>query len=80
MSDSKKPPKGGSGEHPAVVAFREKLNSIAEHTVPAAEELVARIERLKAKSDHPPKDPRREEDDEEEEIPVDVVKLPDKKR
>jgi hypothetical protein len=28
-----------SGEHPDVAAFRDKLESIAEHTVPAADDL-----------------------------------------
>ncbi len=74
MTESKKPPKGGSGEHPVVVAFREKMDSIQEHTLSETSELLERIERLKAKSDAPPKDPRRE-GDEEEEIPVDVVEL-----
>lgn len=73
MSNANKPPKGGSGEHPAVIAFRAKMDSIQEHTIPAAEELAARVERLKAKSDRPPPDPRREDD---EEIPVDVVPPP----
>jgi hypothetical protein len=64
---------GRSGEHPAVVAFREKMDSIQEHTIPAAEELAARIGRLRAKSDRPPL----ERQDGDEEIPVDVVVLPE---
>lgn len=71
--DSKKPPKGGSGEHPAVVAFRAKMDSIQEHTLPAAKELAERVETLKAKSDRPPADERREDD---QEVPVDIVELP----
>ncbi len=72
MTESKTPPKGGSGEHPIVIAFRAKMDSIQEHEIPAAAELAARVEALKAKSDRPPADPRREDD---EAIPVDVVEL-----
>lgn len=57
-----------SGEHPAVIAFRRKLDSIAEHDVPVVEELRERAERLK--SDRPPRDERREDSGE---IPIDVV-------
>jgi hypothetical protein len=32
-------PKTGSGQHPAVQAFRAKLQSIHEHTVPAMSEI-----------------------------------------
>lgn len=53
-SDSKRPPKGRSGEHPVVVAFREKMDSIQEHTVPATEALLAQVQALKAKTDPPP--------------------------
>ncbi len=69
---SVKPAKGCSGEHPAVIAFREKMDSIQEHTLPAAEELVERIARIKRKSDKPI--PR---EDGDEEIPDDVVTLPE---
>jgi hypothetical protein len=68
-----KPPRksGSSGEHPAVVEFRRKLESIAEHTIPAVEELIEKIEKADESTRPPPKkDPRREDD---EEIPVDVV-------
>ena len=54
MSESKKPPKGGSGEHPIVIEFRKKMDSLEEHTLPDAKELAERIERLKEKSDRPP--------------------------
>ncbi len=66
---SQRPAKGCSGEHPAVIAFREKLDSIQDHTVPAAEELTARIARLRAKSGPPIK--RTEDGDEP--IPIDTV-------
>ncbi len=69
---SNRPAKGSSGEHPAVIAFREKMDSIQEHSVPACEELAARVGRLKGKSDPPAKDARREDDDE---VPVDVVEI-----
>jgi hypothetical protein len=54
MTDSKKPPKGGSGEHPIVIEFRKKMDSIQDHTLPELQELAERIERLKEKSDRPP--------------------------
>ncbi len=76
MTESKPPRKGCSGEHPIVIAFREKMDSIQEHTIPAAEELAARIERLREKSDPPPADPRRDGD---EEPPVDIVEIEEKK-
>lgn len=71
------PPKktsGPSGQHPAVKAFRHKLESIADGAGEELEKLRERIEKLKAKSESPPppKDPRREGDDE---IPVDTVQL-----
>jgi hypothetical protein len=67
MSEPKRS-KGGSGEHPAVIAFREKMDSIQEHTIPACEELAARVERLKEKSDRPPS----ADDDDPETIVVEV--------
>ncbi len=77
MNGSKGPPpmKGASGEHPIVIAFREKMQSIEDHTLPAAEELAARAEKLKTKSDRPPI----ERKDGDEEIPVDIVELPEEK-
>lgn len=49
------PPRKRSGEHAAVIAMREKLESIAEHTVPMAEALVTRVDELgTAISSHPP--------------------------
>lgn len=73
MSESKRPsPKGGSGEHPAVKAYRDKLESISEHVSPELQNILERAEKLKTKSDKPPKDPRREDDDA---VPVDVVEL-----
>ena len=64
-----------SGKHAieASKAFRAKLESIQEGTLPILEELNARIDRL-ARSEPPPVDPRREE---QGEVPVDVVALPD---
>lgn len=63
-----------SGEHPAVVALRDKLDSIAEHTIPATTALLSRVEKLKAKSDRPPAEDERREDADEEQI-HDVVRL-----
>jgi hypothetical protein len=69
---SKRPPKPArSGEHPAVLAFRAKLDSIQDHTVPAAEELAAQAVALREKSDRPPIERR----DGDSEPPVDVVDL-----
>ncbi len=68
---SKRPPPRSSGEHPAVIAFREKMDSIQEHTVPAAVDLAEQALALKEKTSPPI--PRAEGD---EEIPVDVVLLP----
>jgi hypothetical protein len=53
MNDSKKPPKGGSGEHPIVLEFRKKMDSLEEHTLADAKELAERLERLNQKSDRP---------------------------
>lgn len=61
---SSRPPKGGSGEHPAVVAFRKKLDSFAEHAVAEFDQVTKRLERLRQK------DPRRDGDSEP---PVDEV-------
>lgn len=81
MPESKKPPKSTesaepkrrtSGEHPSVRAYRDKLDSIAEGTAHELADIIARAERLKEKSDRPPRDPRREEGDDEE-VPVDIV-------
>ncbi len=76
-SESKRAPAlaSTSGEHPIVIAFREKMDSIQDHTLPAAEECAARAEKLKAKSDRPP-DPRRDGDDE---VPIDVVEVNEEK-
>lgn len=76
------PSRGGSGEHPVVREMRDKFDSIAEHTVPAIDAVLDRINRLKRKSDRPftVKDPRREEETDprregEEGLPIDVVEL-----
>jgi hypothetical protein len=61
--------KGSSGEHPAVQAFRQKMDSIQDTTLPLVEEVNERITKMKAKSS----DPRREDDSEE--IQSDVVEL-----
>jgi hypothetical protein len=68
--------KPSSGEHPAVRAFRSKLKSVEEGTLPVLGRLNARIDKLKEKSNPPPseQDPRREDG---EEVPVDVVELPE---
>ena len=67
----------GSGNHPAVVAWRKKLDSIAEGTMPALERLNARIDRALKKA--APHDPRREPEDDErreaDEVADDVVVL-----
>lgn len=68
-----------SGQHPAVVALRDKLDSIAEHTVPATTALLSRVERLKSKSERPTAEDARREDEEEEQI-HDVVTLPETKK
>lgn len=47
-----------SSDHPTVRAFREKMDSIAEHTAPELAAVVARVRRLKAKSDPPPEKTR----------------------
>jgi hypothetical protein len=71
---SKRPPSThSSGEHPIVIAFREKMDSIQDNTIPDAAELAARIERLKEKSDRPPIDRR----DGDSDPPVDIVDLPE---
>lgn len=67
----------GSGEHPIVVEFRRKMESIAEHTAPELEALHEKIDRI-ARSSRPPKrDPRREDDDTDPAIPIDVVRFVD---
>ncbi len=67
------PPRTKSGQHPSIRAFRDKLDSINEGTFPLVEELNAKLNRIKAKSDPPKRqDPRREDD---QEVPVDVVEL-----
>lgn len=64
MSDEKKPPPsqpkatGSSGEHPAVVAFRQKLDSISESTMPLVRDLNTQIRSLKRKSNPPAKESR----------------------
>lgn len=66
----------GSGSHPAVIAYRKKMESIAEGMVPALERLNKRIDRALEKV--LPHDPRREpEEDERREVeePADVVVL-----
>lgn len=62
---SSAPPKRrSSGEHPAVIAYREKLASIAEHTVKEVDELAERIDKLRKR------DPRRDGDSDP---PVDTI-------
>lgn len=68
--------KTSSGNHPAVIAHRKKMESITEGLMPALEELNARIDRAIEKAS--PHDPRREpEEDErrEDDPPVDVIVL-----
>lgn len=77
MSDHppKPPAPKKSGEHEAVKAFREKLESIRENQLPELEALNERLLKLTTpvpKGDGHP-DPRREEDGE---IPVDIVEPP----
>ena len=65
-----------SGNHPAVIAYRRKMDSIAEGMVPVFEQLNARIDRARKKT--APVDPRREPDEDERretDPPVDVVTL-----
>lgn len=69
MSDKPPPPKTASGEHPAVQAFRDKLESIQEHTLEAIRDLNRKLEK-EIGSRPPRKDPRR---DGESEPPVDIV-------
>lgn len=70
--------RGASGEHPAVKAYRAKLESISEITAPGGDldRLGTRIEKQLArlKSDRP-HDPRREDD---ADVPVDVIDLHDR--
>ncbi len=78
MSEEEKPkPKGGSGEHPAVKAFRAKLDSVEDTTLEALKDLNRQLdEEIKAHpSSRPPKkDDRRDGDSEP---PVDLVELDD---
>ena len=69
MTDSEPPVRTRSGEHPSVIAFRKKMDSIEETTLPAAEELAAQAIALKRR------DPRREVDDDE--AHDDIVTLPE---
>jgi len=57
--------KGGSGEHPAVQQFRDKLESISEDAFPALERINERLDRLKVRSSRPPI-PREEPEELEE--------------
>ncbi len=66
---SSKPPRRASGEHPAVVAYRQKMESIEDTQLAELKQLNERLAR-KAR------DPRREDDDGSS-IPIDVVELPD---
>lgn len=54
---SKPPPRTKSGEHSAVRAFREKLESIDENTLPILDDILRQAEELRAKhkSDAPAK-------------------------
>lgn len=68
-----KPPTTGSGEHEAVRAVRDKLDSIQDTTIPKLEAVNERLDKIASGSSRPPnKDPRREDDGP---IPVDVVDL-----
>ncbi len=62
MSDP--PKKTPSGEHPAVRAFRDKLEALQDTTLEAVRELNRKleIELEKRRSSRPPKDPRRDGD------------------
>lgn len=73
-------PKKGSGTHPAVLAYRKKMDSVRDGTLPLVDALNARLDRAleKMRTLPPPgTDPRREPEEderrEEEEPPVDVV-------
>ncbi len=61
----------GSGEHAAVKAYRQKLDSIQDHTLPELEKLNARIDAIVSKSDRPSRHDERRDGDEAP--PVDVV-------
>lgn len=71
----------GSGSHPAVVAYRKKMASIADGMMPTLEKLNARIDRALEKEEDELRtiDPRREpEEDERREIDesaIDIVTL-----
>lgn len=71
--------KGKSGEHPAVMEFRRKMESIQEGTFHEIEALNARM--LRKHPSSPPKkkeDPRREPSERHDsEVPEDVVDVPD---
>lgn len=71
---SSKPPRKASGEHPNVIAFRSKLDSITDGEAEELRELAARLSERAAKLD-----PRREDDDDprREDNSIDVVNLPD---
>lgn len=62
----------------AAQKFREKFESLNDHTIPLVQDLNARmanaLQSVKT-SKPPPPDPRREPGDEEAEPPVDVVEL-----
>jgi hypothetical protein len=46
---SKQPPKGRSGEHPAVCAFREKMASLSDHTCADFDEQLERAREAASK-------------------------------
>jgi hypothetical protein len=66
-----------SGDHPAVKAYRKKMDSITENTMPLLYELNDRIDEAMKKAKTPiPLPLERTEPGEDDEIPVDVVRLP----
>jgi hypothetical protein len=74
MSD--RPPKTSSGEHPAVQAFREKLESIQENALEKLRDLNRKLDE-EIGSRPPRKDPRRDGDSDP---PTDVVEIPDEEK
>ena len=55
IPDTAKPEKTADGDHSAVDAYRKKLDSITEVTLPLTRALNKRIERARRAMGHPPK-------------------------
>lgn len=57
-----------SSKNPAVQAFRNKLQSIVDNTMPQLDEVASEIEEYaqRVKSDHPPAEDTESDDDKEE--------------